>query len=112
MIGRHGRTDRSDATHVWIFHGDSARYASGVFADRDSALAWAARHDVTGILTKYPVGIGCYDLAVEQGRFTPTKPHHGSPSHVVGFSPPGPHIHLRNGAPACCEENQPFTIEV
>jgi hypothetical protein len=34
-----------------------------------------------------PVGDGCYDIAVAQGRFTPSKPHHGSPKHIAGFSP-------------------------
>jgi hypothetical protein len=33
-----------------------------------------------------------------QGRFHPTKPHHGTPSHVAGFSPPV-HVHVRDGHP-------------
>jgi hypothetical protein len=93
------RADNADLPHVWLFHGENARFASGVFKDRQTALAWIARHHLTGVLTLYSVGGGCYDLAVEQGRFRPTKPHHGSPSHVAGFSPAGPHLHVRDGFP-------------
>jgi hypothetical protein len=38
----------------------------------DDELAWAAEHQVTGILTEYPHG-GAYDIAVREGRFTPSK---------------------------------------
>lgn len=86
-------------THVWIFHGEGARFASGVFADESSGLAWVARHRLSGILAKYPVGDGCYDVAVTEGRFTPTKPHHGSPAHVAGFGPGYEHVHVCKGQP-------------
>src|SRR5262245_52410183 len=83
-----------DGRRVWIFHGDVARLASGVFADKASGLEWAARHNLTGILTEYEIGDGCYDLAARQGRFRNTKPHHGAPEHIAGFSPSLEHIHL------------------
>ena len=81
---------------VWIFHGDRARYASAVFDAPDAGLAWAAEHQVTGILAEYPHG-GTYDVAVREGRFTPSKPHHGTPEHVAGFDPGLRHIHLTDG---------------
>jgi len=84
--------------YVWIFHGDDARFAAAVFAAKDEALAWAERHRVTGVLTLYPVGDGCYDIAVKEKRFHPSKPHHGSPRHVAQFSPGWTeHIHLDDG---------------
>jgi hypothetical protein len=86
-----------DLPQVWIFHGENARFASGVFADRETALEWTDQHRLTGVLGQYPVGAGCYDIAVEQGHFRPTKPHHGSPSHVACFSPGGTHLHVRDG---------------
>jgi len=82
-----GEYDTADRTHVWIFHGDQARYASGVFLDQATALAWIERHALTGILTQYPAGDGCYHVAIRDGSFRPTKPHHGTPGHVAGFSP-------------------------
>lgn len=83
---------------VWIFHGDRARHASGVFDTLAAGLAWAAEHQVTGILSEYPHG-GAYDVAVSEGRFTPSKAHHGTADHVAGFSPGLRHIHLSGGRP-------------
>ena len=88
-----------DLPQVWVFRGEDARFASSVFEDRDTALQWVARHQLTGTLTQYPLGAGCYDLGVAQGRFTLSKPHHGTAAHIAGFSPAGPHVHLRNGHP-------------
>ena len=47
-------TDDEQPPNVWIFHGDGAPFASGVFANRQDAMAWIARHRLTGILTEYP----------------------------------------------------------
>lgn len=85
---------------VWIFHGESARFAAGVFRTEADALAWATKHRVSGIVTEYPVGDGCYDVAVDRGSFKPTKPHHGTSEHVAAFSPGWTrHVHLIDGLP-------------
>ena len=61
-------------------------------------LPGLARHHLTGILTEYPVGDGCYDIAVARGQFEPTKPHHGTPAHVARFSPATTQqLHVRDG---------------
>jgi hypothetical protein len=83
---------------VWIFHGDRARYASGAFDTVDAGLAWAAGHRVTGILAEYPRG-GAYDVAVGEGRFTPSTAQHGTAEHVAAFGPGLRHIHLTDGRP-------------
>lgn len=83
---------------VWIFHGNDARHAAGAFDSLDQGLSWARRHGVSGLLTEYPVGDGCFDIAVEEGHFTPSKPHHGTPSHVASFSPGWTnHVHVEDG---------------
>lgn len=81
---------------VWIFHGDRARYVSGVFNTLDAGLAWAAQHQVTGILAEYANG-GAYDVAVSEARFTASKAHHGTAGHVAAFGPGLRHIHLTDG---------------
>lgn len=81
---------------VWIFHGERAQFASGVFDTLDAGLNWAAEHHVTGILAEYAIG-GAYDVAVSEGRFRPSKTHHGTPEHVAGFGPGLRHIHLTDG---------------
>lgn len=83
---------------VWLFHGDGARYAAGVFATKKDAMTWVAQHRLSGLLTEYPLGVGAYDHAVAQGWFLPTKDHHGSPAHIAHFSPGRTeHVHLRDG---------------
>lgn len=100
--GLHNRPSADDLDPrrrvVWLFHGDHARHASGVFDTLEDGLAWAAEYQVTGILAEYPHG-GAYDLAVCEGRFTSSKPHHGTADHVAGFSPGLRHIHLTDGRP-------------
>ncbi|SCL38098.1 hypothetical protein GA0070624_6096 [Micromonospora rhizosphaerae] len=86
------------APTVWVFHGEGARFASGVFASRADGLDWVAQHRLTGILSEYPLGEGCYDWALARGRFRPSKPHHGKPGHVAEFSPSLDHVHVTDGA--------------
>ena len=81
---------------VWIFNGAGSRWASAVFDTAEAALAWAAESRVTGVLTEYAFG-GAYDVALRERRFTPSKPHHGTPDHIAGFSPGLRHIHLTDG---------------
>ncbi|MEU8663055.1 DUF7710 domain-containing protein [Actinoplanes philippinensis] len=92
------RRHSADRRTVWVFHGDTARFAAGVFETREAGLAWAAGRGVTGVLTEFGYG-GAYDLAVGDGRFTPSEPHHGTASHVAGFSPGLDHVHLTGGRP-------------
>jgi hypothetical protein len=83
---------------VWIFQGERARHASGLFETVEDGLAWAAERGVTDILAGYTVG-GAYDVAVREGRFSPARPHHGSEKHVAAFSPGLGHVYLVDGRP-------------
>jgi hypothetical protein len=85
---------------VWVFNGERARFAAGIFRTEQEGLAWVKKHGVSGILTEYPVGGGCFDLAVEGGHFRPSKPHHGSTEFVAAFSPGWTrHVHVIDGSP-------------
>lgn len=89
--------DSARAT-VWIFHGDASRHASAVFRTEQDAQVWIEQHSLSGLLTEYPVGDGCYDIAVREARFNPSKEHHGTSDHVAGFSPGWTrHVHFENG---------------
>jgi len=83
---------------VWVFHGENARFASGVFDTSDAGLAWAAEHKLTGILAEYATG-GAYDVALSEGRFRPEKPHHGTAGHIANFGPGLRHLHVTDGLP-------------
>lgn len=80
--------------YVWIFHGEGAQFASGVFNSKREALQVIKLNNLKGILTKYPVGKLAYDFSVENGYFTPSKPHHFSPITKQKFSSPLFHIHI------------------
>jgi hypothetical protein len=88
--------DGDQETTMWIFHGEKARYASGLFATAREGLAWLAANRVSGVLTEYAVG-STYDVAVRDGRFRPSRPHHGTPEHVAAFSPGLRHFHVIDG---------------
>ncbi len=83
---------------VWILHGDGARYASGVFDTVDAGLAWAAEHQVTGILAEYATG-GAYDDVDSESRCTPSTAQHGTADHVAACGPGLRHFHLTDGRP-------------
>ncbi|MEV7229532.1 hypothetical protein AB0M79_21275 [Polymorphospora sp. NPDC051019] len=74
----------------------TAQYACAVFTSQDAGLAWAAEHQVTGMLTEYTDG-GAYDVAVSEGRFTSSEAHHGTAEHVAAFSPGLRHVRLAAG---------------
>lgn len=45
----------------------------------------------------YPVDIGAYDWAIQNGYFRPTKPHHSTPEFIAHFSGGDIHFHYESG---------------
>jgi len=85
---------------VWVFNGANAAFPSGVFSSEELARAWIERHQLSGVLTSYPVDISALEWAVEHGHFKPSKPKHSSPAFVQAFtSASQPHIHFCDGVP-------------
>lgn len=56
---------------VWVFVAPQARFPSGVFHSAAQAEDWIAHHQLSGVLTEYPVGFGVYDWATSSGHFRP-----------------------------------------
>src|SRR5438552_3830220 len=87
---------------VWIFHASGARFAGGAFDDIASAEVWIRKHKLSGVLTAYPRGEGCFDWAMRSG-LTGMKPEKlkeksADPAFVGGFtSASQDHIHFENG---------------
>jgi hypothetical protein len=51
-------------------------------------------------LTKYPVGVGVYDMALEAGIFTPKRDEQRSAEFIGRFSSANlEHYHYENGEP-------------
>ncbi len=67
---------------VWVFVGNKASLPSGVFADLAEAERWIARHAMSGLLTRYPVGAGVFEWATDKGYFKP-KPEKVIDGHFV-----------------------------
>lgn len=84
---------------VWIFHGAGGRFASAVFPERDQAIAWIERYALSGVLTRYPVGVSIYDWATEQGHFKPKSEKDASAEFIGRFSSAAQeHWHFENGS--------------
>lgn len=83
---------------IWLFNGEMGRFASGAFRERKLAEDWIRAHQLTGILTKYPINVGVYDWAVEEGIFNVKKEEHRTSSFIGRFtSAAQEHYHYMNG---------------
>jgi hypothetical protein len=83
---------------VWVFNGEGARFASGVFTLRENAVAWILLHRLTGILTRYPVDTGVYDWAIQTGCFRPKRAEQQAPVFIGTFTCAAlEHAHFENG---------------
>jgi hypothetical protein len=71
---------------AWVFNGAGARFPSGVFASRAEAEAWIRQNRLVGTLTRYPMGIGVLDWAVDKGYFQRRKPEHATSSFIGRFT--------------------------
>lgn len=83
---------------IWVFNGSGSKFPSGVFAEKEQALAWVSKHQLSGVLTRYPLGVGVYDFAVETGMFRPTRDDQKSAEFIGKFSSASlEHYHCENG---------------
>lgn len=89
----------AEMKEVWIFNGLDAKFPSAVFAIQEDALEWIEKYRLTGVLTKYPVGISIYDWAIESGNFKVRSKKDLMPKFIEGFSSAAQeHMHFKNGA--------------
>lgn len=87
----------STLREVWVFNGVGGQFPAGVFSDLQKAEAWIARHRLSGTVTLYHVDRGVYDWSIENGLFTPKKPHHSTPEFIGRFAGGQEHHHYENG---------------
>ncbi|MFV8754817.1 hypothetical protein ACNOYE_30085 [Nannocystaceae bacterium ST9] len=58
------------------------------------------QHNLSGVLTEYPLGVGAYDWSITEGMFQPKKIHEFSPRFIAGFSAASQrHVHYIKGLP-------------
>jgi hypothetical protein len=87
---------------IWVFHASGARFAGGVFEDSASAEAWIRKHKLSGVLTAYPRGQGCFDWALRTGRTgmkaDTLEKKRTDPAFIGGFtSASQEHFHFEDG---------------
>lgn len=85
-------------TEVWIFNGAQSRFPSAVFEDRASAETWIRKNQLSGVLTKYPVGMSVYEWAIDAGHFQAKNEREKSPAFIQQFSSAAQeHVHFECG---------------
>lgn len=83
---------------VWIFSGAGGRFASGVFTSKEAGVKWIAEHQLSGVLTWYPLNQGVYQWAIENGAFEPRKEHEHTANFIQNFSCASQdHYHFEDG---------------
>lgn len=87
-----------ELSSVWVFQASNGRLASAVFPSQEDGENWIRKHKLSGIMTKYPVGVSIYDWAVGNGYFKPKDQSHSSPEFIGRFTSAHlEHYHYVNG---------------
>ncbi|MFD2720158.1 type II toxin-antitoxin system HigA family antitoxin [Hymenobacter monticola] len=73
-------------SEVWVFHGSGGRLASGIFTSQTQAEQFITQYRLTGVLTKYPVGISVYDWTIQERLFEPKKPEQFQAGFIQRFT--------------------------
>ncbi|MET3391577.1 hypothetical protein ABIC33_002216 [Variovorax sp. 1140] len=88
----------TDIKEVWIFNGANAKFPSAVFANKEDAWDWIKRYHLTGVLTKYPLGVSVYDWAIGSGNFKIRSERDSTPEFIGRFSSAAQeHMHFEDG---------------
>lgn len=76
----------TNRAEIWVFKGDAGIFPSGVFSSREKAECWIAARGLSGCLTNYPLDIGVYEWAIEQGVFKPKREDQTTAAFIQRFS--------------------------
>ena len=88
----------SDFGKIWVFNDEHSNFLGALFSNKAEAEAWIRKHQLTGVLTLYPLDVGVYDLFIARGWFKPKKPEHYLPGFIGGFTQASQdHDHYENG---------------
>lgn len=83
---------------VWIFNGVKAKFPSAVFLTKEEAFMWIKKKELTGALTRYPVGISVHEWATQNGHFKVKCEDDFTPEFIGNFSSAAQeHFHFEDG---------------
>lgn len=84
--------------YVWLFHGAKGRFPGGVFTSRQAAEDWIQVNKLSGVLTKYPVDVGSFEWAKQNGFVSENLLHRADSTFIGSFSSASfEHFHFENG---------------
>ena len=52
---------------VWVFNGSKGKFPGGVFSRLEIAEQWIHKNQLTGVLTCYPLDVGNFEWANDNG---------------------------------------------
>ncbi|AKK07279.1 hypothetical protein CMUST_14950 [Corynebacterium mustelae] len=76
----------SETDFVWVFQGERASFPSAIFSSKKSAVQWIEQHNVSGMLSKYPLDVSVYEWSIASGFFKPRKDDHRTSEFIQSFS--------------------------
>ena len=79
---------------VWVFKGGQTGYTSGVFSTKEKAEEWITAHQLSGTLAAYPLDVGVYDWAVQNGYFKPKDEFHRTAQWIGGFTTASQQVYI------------------
>ncbi len=86
---------------VWVFDGEGACFPAAVFSTVEKAEEWIGKHQLSGVLTWYPIDAPVYEWVIAKGYWQPTKDYQTTSTFIQRFSSAYTgHHHYRNGIPA------------
>ncbi len=85
-------------TFIYVFSGNNSGMPNAVFSEINLAKEWIKKHELSGILSFYPLNTGIYDWAILNNYFTPQKDYQKQAPFIEKFSCASiEHLHFENG---------------
>lgn len=84
--------------YVWIFNGPKGKFPGGVFSQLGIAEQWIRENHLTGMLTRYPLDVGSFDWAKDNGLVSEKLDGRADSDLIGSFSSASfEHYHYENG---------------
>ena len=88
-------------TYIYVFSGEGGGFPGGVFDSIENAENWIALHNLTGVLSFYPLNTGVFDWAVSNGFVKPEMAAKTTSRRIANYESYLDHAHYENGKRVC-----------
>jgi hypothetical protein len=84
--------------YIFVFNGENSTFPLGIFSTPIEATDFITTYKLSGVLTKYPLGIDIYNWTIQKGFFKIKNENQKSPKFIAQFSSAYlEHWHIENG---------------